>query len=246
VGLLEREATVVGQRFVVGGERAVGDAAALVTAVVAEGGVAQRQWGRLVRGAEADLLGAVDQAAVEAAAAEVDGFAVPVRGQVDGEADVGRARVDRADRAAHLAVVAQGATGEVGGGGHRGAAGGQRQLRRREREAVERGAGGHRVDGRRDHRGRAAAPVVVAVARGAVGAPAAARGEQQAQRGAGEQGVGEGKPGKLPRAVRMAHVRCLRRCRPAMPAGLAGRRDDRDMEDVRQIYEINRFDTLKI
>ncbi|MCY1516966.1 hypothetical protein D9M68_516260 [compost metagenome] len=118
--LLERLAAVVGKLLVVGRELAVGDAARLMARVVAVGRVAQRQRRGLAGGAEADDFGAVDQHAVEATAAEVNGLLVPLLGQVDREVDELRGRIDRRDGAAHAAVIAQ-RVARVAGGHGRGA-----------------------------------------------------------------------------------------------------------------------------
>ena len=107
VRLLERLPAVVGQLLVIEREGAVGDAAALVAGVVAVGRVSERERRGLAGRAEADRLGAVDQRAVEAAAAEMDGLAVPLHRQVHGEVDGARLWIHALDGSANLAIVAQ-------------------------------------------------------------------------------------------------------------------------------------------
>ncbi|MCY1210855.1 hypothetical protein D9M72_225520 [compost metagenome] len=145
MGLLQRVAAIVAQRLVVHREAAVGDAAALVAGIVAPGGIAARQRRGIVRHGKAHGLGAVDQFAVKAAAAELDTLAIPLRRQVHRKQDRWRRRIHRRDRATHLAVLAQRVARRAGGNqrgaAHGGAAGGQRQLRGRERHALERVAG---------------------------------------------------------------------------------------------------------
>src|SRR6201746_700004 len=97
--LLERQATVVRQCLVVRGERAVGDALALMAGVVAERDVAARERRGGGRRCHVERGKPGDERAVEAAAAILQRLLVPRTRQVDLEVDRPRATTDRPGRA---------------------------------------------------------------------------------------------------------------------------------------------------